>query len=70
MKAKVILGIAILMILESIIAIGNRPVHNLIEYDENTTLALFNDNGEKIDQVPSKDSGYTLDTEKSVTTQP
>ena len=65
MKAKVILGIAILMILGSIIAIGNRPVHNLIEYDENTTLALFNENGEKIDQVPSKDSGYTLDTEKS-----
>ena len=53
------------MILGSIIAIGNRPVHNLIEYDENTTLALFDENGEKIAQVPSKDSGYTLDTEKS-----
>ena len=53
------------MILGSIIAIGNRPVHNLIEYDENTTLALFDENGEKIAQVPYKDSGYTLDTEKS-----
>ena len=53
------------MILGSIIAIGNRPVHNFIEYDENTTLALFDENGEKIDKVPSKDSGYTLDTERS-----
>ena len=65
MKKKVVLSLSILMILGSIIAIGNRPVHNLIEYDENTTLALFDENGEKIAQVPSKDSGYTLDTEKS-----
>ncbi len=65
MKKKVVLSLSILMILGSIIAIGNKPVHNLIEYDENTTLALFNENGEKIDQVPSRDSGYTLDTEKS-----
>ena len=26
---------------------------------------MFDENGEKIESVPSKDSGYTLDTEKS-----
>ena len=65
MKKKVVLSLSIFVILISIIIIGNRPVHNLIEYDENTTLALFNEDGSKIDKVPSKDSGYTLDTEKS-----
>ena len=65
MRRKVVLSLSIIVIMGSIIAIGNRPVHNFIEYDENTTLALFDENGEKIDKVPSKDSGYTLDTEKS-----
>ena len=57
--------LSIVIIIGSIIAIATKPVHNLIEYDENTTLALFDENGDKIDQVPSKDSGYTLDTSKS-----
>ncbi len=65
MKKKVVLSLSIFVILISIIVIGNKPILNLIEYDENTTLALFNEDGERIDQVPSKDSGYTLDTEKS-----
>ena len=65
MRRKVVLSLSIIVIMGSIIAIGNRPVHNLIEYDKNTTLALFNEDGSKIDKVPSKDSGYTLDTEKS-----
>ena len=65
MKKKVVLSLSIFVILISIIVIGNRPIHNLIEYDENTTLALFTEDGEKIDQVPSKDSGYTLNIEKS-----
>lgn len=57
------LGIGVIM--TSVIAIATKPVHNLVEYDENTTLALFDENGDKIAQLPSKDSGYTLDTEKS-----
>ena len=65
MKKKLLLVLSIVLIIGSIIAIATKPVHNLIEYDENTTLALFDENGEKIDQVPSKDSGYTLDTSKS-----
>ena len=54
-----------ILIIGSVIVISNKPVNNLITYDEKTILALYNENGEKIDQVPSKDSGYTLDTEKS-----
>ena len=65
MGKKIVLGLSILVILGSILVISNKPINNLVEYDENTTLALFNKDGEKIDQVPSKDSGYTLDTEKS-----
>ena len=65
MKKKLLLVLSIVVIMGSIIAIATKPVHNLIKYDENTTLALFDENGDKIDQVPSKDSGYTLDTEKS-----
>ena len=65
MKKKLLLVLSIVIIMGSIIAIATKPVHNLIKYDENTTLALFDENGDKIDQVPPKDSGYTLDTEKS-----
>ena len=65
MKKKLLLVLSIVVIIGCIIAIATKPVYNLIEYDENTTLTLFNENGDKIDQVPSKDSGYTLDIEKS-----
>lgn len=65
MKKRLLLVLGIGVIMTSVIAIATKPVHNLVEYDENTTLALFDENGDKIAQLPSKDSGYTLDTEKS-----
>ena len=65
MKKKGVLSLSIFVILMSILVISKRPINNLIEYDENTTLALFNEDGSKIDQVPSRDSGYILDTKKS-----
>ncbi len=57
--------VSIVTLIGSVLVIGNRPINNLIEYDENTTLALFDENGNEIESVPSKDSGYTLDTKKS-----
>ena len=62
---KILLGIFIVFVLGIIIGSFKQPINNFIQYDENLTLALYNENGEKIDQIPSKDSGYTLDTEKS-----
>ena len=60
---KILLGIFIVFVLGIIIGSFKQPINNFIQYDENLTLALYNENGEKIDQIPSKDSGYTLDTE-------
>ena len=48
MKKKLLLVLSIVVIMGSIIAIATKPVHNLIKYDENTTLALFDENGDKI----------------------
>ena len=62
---KIILSIIFTFVLGIIIGIFKQPINDFVQYDENLTFALYNENGEKIVQIPSKDSGYTLDTEKS-----